>query len=221
MGDIWLVLKELNWRTGRYKLANLFAHSTKPALRRAALARRQALTPAEVAQRSNRLRELLMRDFPVVSWRWLHVFLPLARKNEPDTWPLIRRIWAERLPVRLAAPVVQPDGISLKHYQLTATTPLVASRWGIPEPAASPAAEVWPSQLDAVLVPLLACDAQGQRVGYGGGFYDRFLAECRPDTLFIGLNILDEAPGPALADVLPTDVPLHACITPGGVWNFR
>ena len=195
--------------------------ASKAALRRAALARRQALTPAEVAQRSQQLAGLLFEHFPVAQWRWLHVFLPLARKNEPDTWPLIHQLWVGPPAPRLAAPVVQPDGITLKHYELTPTTPLPANRWDIPEPLADPATEVAPAQLDAVLVPLLACDQQGQRVGYGGGFYDRFLAECRPGTLFIGLNILDDEPVPALADVLPTDVPLHACVTPGGVWNFR
>jgi len=193
---------------------------TKAALRRAALAHRQALTSAEVAGRSQQLTNKLFQYFPVAQWRWLHVFLPLARKNEPDTWPITHRIWTEQLPVQLAAPVVQPDGISLKHYELTPATPLLASRWGIPEPVANPATEVRPAQLDAVLVPLLGCDQQGQRVGYGGGFYDRFLAECRPGTLFIGLTLLDDAPVPALADVLPTDVPLHACLTPSGVWNF-
>ncbi len=193
---------------------------TKTALRRAALARRQALPSAEIAQRSQQLADQLFAHFPVAQWRWLHVFLPLVRKHEPDTWPLIHRIWAGEIPVRLAAPVVQPDGISLKHYELTPTTRLLTDRWGIPEPAADPATEVAPAQLDAVLVPLLACDQQGQRVGYGGGFYDRFLAACRPGTLFIGLNVLDDEPVPALADVLPTDVPLHACLAPSQVWNF-
>lgn len=193
---------------------------TKAALRRAALARRQALTSAEVAQRSQLLCNQLFQYFPVAQWRWLHVFLPLARKNEPDTWVIIQQIWARQLPVRLAAPAVQPDSISLKNYELTPGTSLVTNRWGIPEPVASPATEVLPTQLAAVLVPLLACDQHGQRVGYGGGFYDRFLAECRPGTLFIGLNMLADEPVAALADVLPTDVPLHACLTPGGVWNF-
>jgi 5-formyltetrahydrofolate cyclo-ligase len=194
---------------------------TKTDLRRAALAQRQALTSAEVAQRSQQLADQLFQHFPVAQWRWLHVFLPLARKNEPDTWPIIHRLWEGKLPVRLAAPVVQPDSISLKHYELTSATPLLTDRWGIPEPLADLATEVAPAQLDAVLVPLLACDQHGQRVGYGGGFYDRFLAECRPDTVFIGLNLLDDEPVAALADVLPTDVPLHACLTPGAVWNFR
>lgn len=192
----------------------------KAALRRAALARRQALTPAEIARRSQQLRAGLFRHFPLAEWRWLHLFLPLLAKNEPDTWPIIRQLWAASQAPRLAAPVVQPDGISLRHYELTPATPLAANRWGIPEPEPSPAAEVLPVQLDAVLVPLLACDQRGHRVGYGGGFYDRFLTQCRPGTLFIGLSILDDEPVAEIADVLPTDVPLHACITPGGVWNF-
>ena len=191
----------------------------KSELRRAALARRQALSPAEIARRSQRLCDQLFQHFPVAEWRWLHLFLPLAQRREPDTWPVIRRVWAEGLAVRLAAPVVQPDGVSLKHYELTPSTALHENRWGIPEPAAA-AAEISPVAFDAVLVPLLAVDETGQRVGYGGGFYDRFLAQCRPETQLIGLNVLAEAPVDGIGDVLPTDVPLTACITPGGVWRF-
>lgn len=192
----------------------------KAALRRAALARRQALAPAELAQRSDELCKNLFQYFPVAGWRWLHVFLPLARQHEPDTWGIIRRIWAEGLAVRLAAPVVQADGHSLKHYELTPATPLVENRWGIPEPGPTAAADVEPAAFDAVLVPLLAVDEAGHRVGYGGGFYDRFLAQCSSHAQFIGLNLLDEAPVQRIADVLPTDVPLHACLTPGGRWQF-
>ena len=194
--------------------------TTKAALRRAALAQRRALPAQEMARRSAQLCAGFFEQFPVAEWRWLHVFLPLLAKNEPDTWPIIRRVWAESQSPRLAAPVVQPDGISLQHYELTPGTPLITSRWGIPEPMPEPTAEVLPAQLDAVLVPLLACDQRGHRVGYGGGFYDRFLAQCWPGARFIGLSILGDEPVDAITDVLPTDVPLHACITPGGVWNF-
>ncbi|MCI1188004.1 5-formyltetrahydrofolate cyclo-ligase [Hymenobacter sp. DH14] len=195
---------------------------TKADLRRACLARRLALAPDEVARRSDKLRERLFRQFPVAQWQWLHVFLPLARQNEPDTWDFIRWVWGEELPLRLATPVVQPDGISLKHYELTPDTQLTQNRWGIDEPVPDPstAPEVLPAVLDAVLVPLLAVDETGQRVGYGGGFYDRFLAQCRPGTQFIGLNVLDEPPAGRIADVLPTDVPLTAYLTPGGLWRF-
>jgi len=196
--------------------------SRKADLRRKALAQRMALTPGDVARRSDKLRENLFRQFPVVEWQWLHLFLPLQKRNEPDTWGFINWVWGEELPLHLAVPVVQPDGISLKHYELTPGTQLVQNRWGIDEPAPDSinAPEVFPAQLDAVLVPLLAADKTGQRVGYGGGFYDRFLAQCRPGTPFIGLNLLDEPPIEHIADVLPTDVPLTACITPDGVWHF-
>ncbi|MDO7875207.1 5-formyltetrahydrofolate cyclo-ligase [Hymenobacter sp. ASUV-10] len=192
----------------------------KADLRRAALVRRLALAPVEVANRSEQLGEQLFRHFPVAEWQWLHLFLPLAKRNEPDTWQIIHRVWREKLPLHLAVPVVQPDGISLKHYGLTPETPLLRNRWGIDEPDPAAALEVFTAQLNAVLVPLLAIDKTGQRVGYGGGFYDRFLAQCRPGTPFIGLNLLDVPPIERIADVLPTDVPLTACITPSQVWYF-
>ena len=190
--------------------------TTKAALRRAALAQRLALPPAEAARRADTLREHLFRQFPVSAWQWLHVFLPIRAKNEPDTWGIIRQVWAEGLPLRLAAPVVQPDNLSLRHYELRPETQLLTSRWGIAEPAPSATAEVAPAVLDAVLVPLLACDRHGQRVGYGGGFYDRFLARCRPGTAFIGLSLLDEVVE-EVTDAEATDVALTALITPGGV----
>ena len=192
----------------------------KPTLRRAALAHRQALPPAEVARRSQQLCEQLFRHFPVAEWRWLHVFLPIAQRHEPDTWRIIRRIWAEGLALRLAVPVVPAGGGLLTHYEPTAETPLHLTRWGIPEPEAVAAAQVPAAAFDAVLVPLLAVDRAGHRVGYGAGYYDRFLAQCRPGTPFIGLNVLDEPLLESIADVLPTDVPLTACLAPGGVQHF-
>ena len=207
-------------RTPYFRPANQFPMLTKVALRPATLARRRALTADEVTRRSDKLSEQLFRHFPVAEWRWLHLFLPLARRNEPDTWPIIRRIWAAFPAVRLAVPVVQADGISLKSYALSPATLLLENRWGIPEPKADPIAELLPAAFDAVLVPLLVVDETGQRVGYGGGFYDRLLAQCRPGTPFIGLNVLNEPPLGRIPDVLPTDVPLTACLTPGGVWRF-
>lgn len=193
---------------------------TKRVLRRLALARRAALSTGEVARGSQQLCDQLFQHFPVAQWRWLHVFLPIVSKHEPDTWRIIRRVWAEQPGLRLAVPVMQPDGASLKHYELTPNTPLHNNHWGITEPLAATAREVPADAFDAVLVPLLAVDRTGQRVGYGGGYYDRFLARCGPGTQFIGFSLLDEAPVAAVADVRATDVPLHACLTPGGVWRF-
>lgn len=188
----------------------------KADLRRAALARRRALPEAEVAQRSAALWQQLWAGFPVPEWQWLHLFLPIPQQHEPDTWLLIQQLWAQQPSLQLAVPVVQPDGHTLRHFHLTPETTLVTNRWGIPEPVG--AAEVSPGRLDAVLIPLLTFDETGHRVGYGKGFYDRFLAECRPEALRIGVSL--EPPVARITDAWAGDVRLHACLTPERVWRF-
>ena len=190
---------------------------TKADLRGSALARRRALPEAEVARRSAALWVQLEQAFRVRDWQWLHLFLPIARQREPDTWPLIRQLWAQCPNLRLAVPVVQPNGPTLRHFRLGPETLLTSNRWNIPEPGPD-APDVAPELFDAVLVPLLAFDETGHRVGYGKGFYDRFLAECRPDALRIGVSL--EPPVPRIADAWAGDVRLHACLTPERVWRF-
>jgi 5-formyltetrahydrofolate cyclo-ligase len=190
--------------------------NTKAELRRRMLAARKQLPLAEVQRRSARLAAQFFAAFPVAEWTWLHIFLPIPQQHEPDTWLIIRRVWREFPRLRVAVPVVQPDGHTLQHYHMEAATELRSNRWGIPEPGGPAlAATTW--QPDAVLVPLLAFDEQGQRVGYGKGFYDRFLAQ-HPEALRIGLSL--EPPVPRIEDAWPGDVPLHACLTPERVWHF-
>ncbi len=74
------------------------------------------------------------------------------------------------------------------------------------------------SSIDWVLVPLLAFDRRGHRVGYGKGFYDRFLAGCRSDARKIGLSLF--APVVAIDDIGSQDVALDAVVTPDRVWTF-
>jgi 5-formyltetrahydrofolate cyclo-ligase len=161
------------------------------------------------------LSERFFSEFPVTAWRWLHVFLPIPQQHEPDTWLIIHRIWAQFPGVQVAVPVVQTDGRMLRHYHLTPQTELITNKWGIPEPVG--ATEMPPTAFDAVLVPLLAFDQNGHRVGYGKGFYDRFLSQCRPHTQRIGLAL--EAPIVEITDVAPTDLALTACVTPEQVWG--
>lgn len=96
------------------------------------------------------------------------------------------------------------------------TTELIESSFGIREPRI---AAIVPSiEIDAVLVPLLAFDRHGHRVGYGGGFYDRFMAECRPDCQKIGLSFFD--PIEQITDINENDIRLDLAITPNAVFNF-
>jgi 5-formyltetrahydrofolate cyclo-ligase len=92
----------------------------------------------------------------------------------------------------------------------------VRNVYNIYEPASGE--EIVPQLLDLVLVPLLVCDQSGNRVGYGKGFYDRFLKQCRPDCLKVGLSYFD--PIDTITDANEFDVPLNYCITPQKAYVF-
>jgi 5-formyltetrahydrofolate cyclo-ligase len=102
------------------------------------------------------------------------------------------------------------------HYLLTDNTKLTISEYGIPEPVEG--IEVPSNKADVVFVPLLAFDTKGHRVGYGKGFYDRFLMECKPDVIKIGLSFFEAEE--ELIAVNPTDVALDFCVTPKKVYAF-
>jgi 5-formyltetrahydrofolate cyclo-ligase len=72
-------------------------------------------------------------------------------------------------------------------------------------------------QIDLVLVPMLAFDKSGNRIGYGKGFYDRFLGKCLPDTQKIGLSYFDPVDK---IEVESTDIAMNAVVTPESVWEF-
>lgn len=88
--------------------------------------------------------------------------------------------------------------------------------WGIAEPDSNNVID--PQQIDVIIVPLLIFDKRGYRVGYGKGFYDRFIARCRPDVITIGLSFFE--PVNRIEDVDQYDIPLTFCITPEGLCSF-
>ena len=74
------------------------------------------------------------------------------------------------------------------------------------------------SAIDLVIVPLLVCDEKGHRVGFGKGFYDRYLKECREDCIKVGVCYFE--PVEKIDDANEFDVPLDFCITPGKAYVF-
>ena len=201
--------------------------ATKSNLRQQFLAARKALAADEVERRSLAIAELLYRGFVIhvanrLSSRYFHTFLPIVRQNEVNTWPIIHRIWREFPEITIAVSVTNPVNQSLTNYELTPETILIENRWGIPEPVAneqqSDVSAVSSEQFGMVFIPLLAFDLHGHRVGYGEGYYDRFLTECHPDCLKVGLSLFE--PVDKIDDVEETDVPLNACITPERVFAF-
>lgn len=136
--------------------------------------RRDALDPVRRHQGSERLLERLRHHPRFLHARTLLIYGSIA--SEVDTWPLLSEI-LERGD-RLLMPRVAPDRRSLELYQMgdLKRDLLPPGLWGLREPDERCCPLVPVSEVDFILVPGLLFDAQGYRLGYGGGFYDRLLA---------------------------------------------
>jgi len=189
----------------------------KSDLRSIYLAKREALSSTEKAEIDVALLNWV-KQLPLQEVKVMHLFLPILAKNEIDTWPIIKYIWNNHQEITVVVPVSNFKSREMTSVVLTQTTEIVVNKWGIPEPmkGQSHYQEIPPQEIDLVLVPLLAVDKTGQRVGYGAGFYDRFLETAKPTVITVGLSqfsILDEP----ISDVLPTDIAIQQVITPQGI----
>lgn len=186
----------------------------KQDLRREFLQKRKALTETEVEGFSRKIHDWFFRSIPVHAYATIHTFLPIKRNNEIDTWLIINTLQKD-FATDIVIPKSHDDG-TMSHYLLTKDTVFEENKWKIPEPISN--IQHPTSSIDLVLIPLLCFDKKGYRVGYGKGYYDRFLAECRPDVMKIGLSIFE--PVEQIKDVDAYDIRLDYCITPNKIWSF-
>ena len=115
--------------------------------------------------------------------------------------------------------IIIPKVISnaqLTHYLLTDATKLKLNRWNVLEPING--IEVKPKSIQVVFVPLLAYDCYGDRVGYGKGYYDKFLSKCGEECLKIGLSFFNPE---KKIPTSPKDIRLNFCVTPKKIYNFN
>ncbi len=188
---------------------------TKAELRIKYKQRRSQLTAAQFSALNSGIWQQLSQ-FDWGGIRYLHTFLPIAKQNEPDMWSFITDIRVHYPDIHLVVSRSEPKDHSMKHFLLEENIVLAENVWGIVEPIAGEV--VAETALDVVLVPLLIADKAGNRVGYGKGFYDRFLAKCRPDCRKIGISLFE--PVEKIDDVDPLDVPLDTLITPNLIYTI-
>lgn len=189
---------------------------TKSELRKIFLARREALTVRQVADTSWRIADEFFDAFDLITIKTLQSFIPIAKFREIDTSLIYKKIWTDCRIIRTLAPRIDFESGEMESFTFNGETELVENKWGIREPAGGETVE--PNKIDMVLVPLLCFDERGYRVGYGKGFYDRFLSRCRADCVKIGLSYF-----PPVADIDDTsehDVKLDHCVTPERVFGF-
>lgn len=186
---------------------------TKKELRLKYKEKRQRLSLEEIEEKSlaiaNRLIQLNIWDKT-----YFHIFLPIVEQHEVDT-ELILQILAGK-DKEIVISKSDFDTREMSHFLLTDNTKIAKNEYNIPEPINGLPVPV--EMIDVVFVPLLAYDKKGNRVGYGKGFYDKFLSQCKLDVIKIGLSFFE--PEEQIDDVLETDVKLNFMSTPNNILKF-
>lgn len=187
---------------------------TKAQLRAKYKVLRQGLTNAQKENLSLAIANNLLK-LDIWDRTFYHLFLSINEKNEVFTDYILHILQGKDKNI-----VVSKSDFkhyTLSHYLLTDNTVLKPNKFKIPEP--EDGVEVSVNIIEVVFIPLLAFDNSGNRVGYGQGFYDRFLSQCSTDTIKIGLSFFEAEP--FIEHVTNDDIKLDYCVTPNQVYHFH
>jgi len=145
---------------------------------------------------------------------YFHIFLPITEQKEINTEYILHLLSGKDKEIIISKSDFKTR--EMTHFLLTDNTKIKKNKYNIPEPVDG--LEVPTRKIEVVFVPLLAFDKNGHRAGYGKGFYDKFLTECQPETIKIGLSFFE--PEEKIIDVFENDVKLDYCVTPNAVYEF-
>lgn len=188
---------------------------TKKELRHIYRQKRLLLKEAE----TDKLQDLITIRFQELALpflHYLHTYLPVDIQKEVDTYPVMELLKFSNPGLNIVVPKANLESNVMTHYIYDENTVLVKNAYNIMEPEGGQT--ISSTAIDMVLVPLLAFDERGSRVGYGKGYYDRFLAECRKDVIKVGLSFFKAEP--LIDDTDEFDIPLTHCVTPQKVYEF-
>ena len=146
----------------------------------------------------------------------LHTYLPSLQQAEPETAKIIRFLEFKNPLLKIVIPKIDIHLGNMQHYHYHDDVELIKNAFGIDEPKEGEL--VSEIDIDMIIIPLLAFDKKGYRVGYGKGYYDRFLTKCRPDAIKVGLSFFE--PVDKIEDISSFDIPLNFCVTPNQLYAF-
>lgn len=187
----------------------------KALLRKIYLQKRKALTHSQQLK----LDDLLLIQFQRLAFeniQYLMSYWPLELHHEPNTHLFTKYLQYMWPAIQIAYPKSDFTQHRMEATLTDEDTDFQVNNWQIMEPVNG--IVLAPEKLDLVFVPMVICDSTGHRVGYGKGFYDRFLARCRPDVLKVGWSYFP--PVESITGVHEFDLPLDYCITPDQIYAF-
>lgn len=180
---------------------------TKKELRQKYKTLRNDLTDSFIEENSLTIANSLLK-LDIWNKTYYHLFLSIAEYKEIDTEFILQILAGKDKEIVLSKSDF--ENRTMTNYLLTDNTKIKKNRYNIPEPIDG--IEVPSKKIEVVFVPLLAFDKKGNRIGYGKGFYDKFLSECNADTLKIGLSFFEAEE--QIDNVSDSDIRLDYCITP-------
>lgn len=186
---------------------------TKSELRRHYKAKRARLSMGEIDEKSMAIANKSL-ELPIWEESIYHLFLTIENQKEVNTEFIMHILNGRDKNITVSKSDFKTR--EMHHYLLTDDTKLKANFIGIPEPQNG--IEIRSGQIDAAFIPLLAFDHKGNRAGYGQGFYDRFLGQCRDDITKIGLSFFKAEPH--AFETNAHDIPLDYCVTPEKNYTF-
>lgn len=174
---------------------------------------RQQLSAQEIEDKSLSIANNLLK-LDVWDKTYFHLFLTIEELKEVDTEFVLQILAGKDKEIVIS----KSDFTTLEmtHYLLTDNTKIKKNKFNIPEPIEG--LEVPTSKIEVIFVPLLAFDINGNRVGYGKGFYDKFLSECKSETIKIGLSLFEAET--TIEDIFLNDIPLTYCVTPTKIMKW-
>uniref|UniRef100_UPI00404708EC 5-formyltetrahydrofolate cyclo-ligase n=1 Tax=Mariniflexile sp. TaxID=1979402 RepID=UPI00404708EC len=185
----------------------------KTELRKKYKALRNTLSTAQVDDLSISIANQLLK-LPIWEFSFYHIFLAIEEQKEVNTDYILNILSGKDKNIVISKSDFK-TGL-MTHFLLTDGTKIKKNSYNIPEPVDG--IEISNDKIEVVFVPLLAFDKKGNRVGYGKGFYDRFLADCKPETLKIGLSFFEAEN--EIIEVFESDMALDYCVTPFEVYQY-
>ncbi len=188
---------------------------TKKELRKIYREKRESLTLGAKHAMLADMQECF-REIPLMVKALVFSYKTMAARNEVETSVFEELLSTEYDAASFCYPAIPAGGGAMEAYLDNEETIWEEIAFGLTQPASGKM--VTPQEIDIVLVPLLAFDSHGQRLGYGKGYYDGYLYRCRPDVISIGLSWF--APEQTLPEIGAHDVPLKYCVTPQRIYVF-
>ena len=175
---------------------------------------RQGLTAHQIDEYSLAIANQLLK-LNIWDLTFYHIFLTIEEQKEVNTDYILNILSGKDKNIIISKSNF--EDCSMTHYLLTDNTKIKKNSHNIPEPING--IEIKSEQLQVVFLPLLAFDNFGNRIGYGKGFYDRFLASCKPETVKIGLSFFEAED--KILETSAVDIKLDYCVTPKQVFQFE